>query len=80
MKSNQKCPKCSSVEIIVDAIVVDRGHYNSGTSQLRVMTFKDPAAAFDKEPQFSSVSAWICKACGFTEMYVDRPQDLTLNR
>ena len=79
MKSTQKCPKCSSVEIIIDAIVVDRGHLNGG-SQLRVMTFKDPAAAFDKEPQFSSVSAWICKACGFMEMYVDRPQDLILNR
>jgi predicted nucleic-acid-binding Zn-ribbon protein len=79
MKSNQKCPKCSSVEIIVDAIVMAQGAL-AGRSPLRVMTFKDPAAAFDKEPQFSSVSAWICKACGFMEIYANRPQDLTLSR
>ena len=78
MKATQKCPKCSSLDIIADAIVIDRGHLASA-NQMRVMTFKDPAAAFDKEPHFSTVSAWICKTCGFMELYADRTENLNSN-
>jgi len=40
------------------------------------MTFRDPAASVDREPVVSTVSAWVCGDCGFTELYADRPEVL----
>ena len=75
MKQSGTCPKCASKQIIERAIVQDRSHLPVD-QRLRVITFRDPQAAFDTEPVFSSVSAWICGDCGFMELYANKPEVL----
>jgi predicted nucleic-acid-binding Zn-ribbon protein len=70
MKSSGKCPKCKSSDIIVDAKVVDRAHYNAG-QDLSIQTFRDPDAFLFKGDRNSTVSAWVCRTCGYVELYAD---------
>jgi predicted nucleic-acid-binding Zn-ribbon protein len=73
MKRSGKCPKCGSQKIIVDAVVRDHAH-----QELNVCTYANPDALIFKEARDSTISAWICGECGFTELYTDAPQPLML--
>lgn len=75
MKNSGKCPKCSGTIIIPKTSILDRA-YLSPDQRMRLMVYKDPDASFDKEPVFSTVSAWICAECGFIELHADRPEVL----
>jgi predicted nucleic-acid-binding Zn-ribbon protein len=78
MKRNGKCPKCGGTEIIADAKVIDRNE--SGEGELSVATFRKPDALIFKEKQASTVSAWICSACGYIEFYADDPAGIKLSK
>jgi predicted nucleic-acid-binding Zn-ribbon protein len=71
MKKNGKCPKCGGTEIIADAKVIDRRDGPEG--ELTVATYRKPKALIFKDKQKSTVSAWICSACGYIEFYADDP-------
>ena len=77
MKQTNKCPKCGSSELIADAKAIDRS-YGSGTQpdELTVATFRKPDAVLFKGQQNTTVSAWVCAACGFVEFYADSPKTL----
>ena len=72
MKQSGQCPKCKSDDIIADAKAVDRGDGN-GQHEMIVATFRNPDAFIFKEKQTSTLSAWVCASCGYTEFYADRP-------
>ena len=74
MKTTGQCPKCSSTDLIVDAFLRDQGLYSN--QRLQLITFKDPDAAFDKEPVMGSLKATVCTACGYTELYASNPSAL----
>ena len=74
MKTTGQCPKCSSTDLIVDAFVRDYGLHSNQC--LKLITFKDPAAAFAKEPVMGSLTATACTACGYTELYASNPSAL----
>jgi len=61
--------------VIADVTALDRS-YNSNQTELTVATFRKPDAILFKGQQSSSVSAWVCVACGFVEFYADPPQTL----
>ena len=73
MKRTNKCPKCGSSDIIADAKAIDRGHYLAET-ELAVATFRKPEAAIFKGELQTTLSAWVCAACGYVEFYADTPQ------
>jgi predicted nucleic-acid-binding Zn-ribbon protein len=75
MKKTGKCPKCGATEIIADAKVIDRGHYDA-EREMSVATFRKPLAFVFKEKQETTVSAWVCALCGFVEFYADNPTTL----
>jgi predicted nucleic-acid-binding Zn-ribbon protein len=75
MKSSGECPKCSSRDLIKDAKAVDRGDYNSG-HDLSVATYRNPDALIFKGKHESPLSAWVCRTCGFVELYADSPPAL----
>lgn len=77
MKRSGKCPKCLSTNVIADARVRDRGHYNS-VSDMSISTFRNPDAKVFKDTRISDVSAWVCGACGYIELYADEPKTLTV--
>jgi predicted nucleic-acid-binding Zn-ribbon protein len=79
MKRTGKCPKCESADIIADATVVDRDG-NKFAGELSVATLRNPNALFFKGQQESSVSAWVCGSCGYTEFYTDNPSGLITNQ
>jgi predicted nucleic-acid-binding Zn-ribbon protein len=77
VKKSGACPKCKSTHIVVDAKVRDRGHMNT-VQDLSVSTFRNPDAVIFKETRLSTVSAWVCVACGFIELYADTPKTLAI--
>ena len=71
MRRERRCPKCGSDEIIADAKVVD--HTYGGEVEMTVATYRHPGSLFFKQKVTTSVSAWVCGACGYIEFYADRP-------
>ena len=74
MKQTNKCPKCSSSNVLADARVIDRTYM--GTYEFTVSTFRNPEALVLKGETSSTVSAWVCAECGYLELYADRPDKL----
>jgi predicted nucleic-acid-binding Zn-ribbon protein len=76
MKQSGKCPKCGSQDVIPDALANDQSR--RGVVEMTVSTYASPDALIFKESRESTVSAWVCGACGFIELYADTPKILTL--
>ena len=78
MKKTNTCPKCGSIEIIGDAKAIDdQGGMHLG-EQFTVTTFGKPEALIFKEKRTTTVSAWVCGQCGYTEFYADSPSSLRI--
>ena len=65
-----RCAKCGSSDVIV-AVDVKGGHGDGGN--LWVALEKKPEAWLFKGEVRSSLKAWVCGACGFTELYAQDP-------
>lgn len=73
---DQICPKCGSRDIIPNVAVIDRGH-GDGYHDLHVEIVERPQALiFSGAHAASELRAWICGACGFSELYAARPREL----
>lgn len=70
-----KCPKCGSSEVVPSVRVLDRGDGN-WTSDLQVAVDAKPDALLFKGRQKSSLTARVCSACGYAELYATDPQAL----
>jgi predicted nucleic-acid-binding Zn-ribbon protein len=67
---NERCAKCGSHKIVPDAEIQDQG--SDGT--LKAKIDKTPYAIFFKGRVQSKLIARICGQCGYTELYVKRPE------
>lgn len=76
MKHRDTCPKCSSSDIISNARMITR--VGGGESDLTIATYGKPEALLFKDQRVSTVSAWVCGSCGFTELYTDAPRDIRI--
>jgi predicted nucleic-acid-binding Zn-ribbon protein len=77
MKRTNKCSKCGSTDVIADAKAIDRSHQSNQT-EFTVATYRKPEAIIFKGQQDTTVSAWVCVACGYVELYADSPKNLKL--
>ena len=75
MKHAGTCPKCNSTDIIADAKAIDRGDGNV-QRDLSIATFGNPDALIFRDKSTTTVSAWVCAACGYVELYADRLGDI----
>lgn len=66
---NGTCPKCQSKQIVTDVRIIDRGHGDS-TKNFSVALYKNRDALLFKGQRLNSLAAYICRTCGFTELYV----------
>jgi hypothetical protein len=66
------CSKCASTHIIPNVKVLDWGTGSDGL--LKVAVAEAPKALFFKRLHLSHLSANICGACGFTELFADEPE------
>jgi predicted nucleic-acid-binding Zn-ribbon protein len=71
------CSKCQSNKIIPNVHIRDYGDYNSN-NQLSVEVYEKPDAIIFKGAHPGALNAWICGECGYTELYVENPQELYL--
>jgi len=79
MNRPARCAKCASTDMIADAKVIDRGHHYTETD-LSVATHRKPQALLFKGQVTTTVSAWVCGACGFIELYADDPSKIRVTR
>jgi predicted nucleic-acid-binding Zn-ribbon protein len=75
MKQTGKCLKCGCTEVIADAKAIDQGLVQG---EMSVATFRKPDARLFKQQQETTVSAWVCSACGYIEYYADHPDKIRL--
>ena len=76
MKCTNKCPKCGSMDLIVDAKAIDRTHRCE--EELSVVTFRKPEAILFKGKLSTTLSAWVCVDCGYVEFYADSPHNIKI--
>ena len=65
-----RCAKCGSSDVIPNVKVVG-GHGDGG--DLRAVVAEHPEAWLFKGEVKPSFKAWVCGACGFTELYAQDP-------
>src|SRR5215207_8524372 len=70
-----RCPRCSSDEVIPRVRVAERGDDNM-RYDLQVEVQRRPNALLFKRPERADLTARVCCACGFTELYVDATRSL----
>ena len=75
MQDSEMCPKCKSTNVIKRARFADRGHGNSTDDQV-IELFENPDAMIFKGAFKQTLHAWVCGTCGYTELYVDNPEEL----
>ena len=69
------CIRCGSDEVIPRVRIVERGDGNT-RYDLQLEVQRRPNAVLFKRPERSSLSALVCGACGFTELYAEAPRVL----
>ena len=69
------CPKCGSSEVIEGVRMLDRGHGNQ-EQDLRAAVYKNPDAFLFKGKHAAALTARVCGACGYVELYVANPAEL----
>jgi hypothetical protein len=67
-----ECPKCGSHEVIPSVEVMDRS--DSGVQSLSLLIAEKPQAAIFRGWRKFPLSARVCPACGYTELYVSDPR------
>ncbi len=77
MRQDGICPKCQSTDVIPDVKVLDRVEAaDFSATSLTAVVYDNPEAMFFKGKHPATLRAYVCGACGFTEFYVDEPQEL----
>jgi predicted nucleic-acid-binding Zn-ribbon protein len=67
MRQSGKCPKCGSQNIVQNAKPVIFPH---STYELELAVYEKPEALlFKGEKERYTLGAWICKGCGYSELY-----------
>ncbi len=66
------CPRCGADEVIPRARVAERGDDNL-RYDLQVEVQRRPNAILFKRPERADLTARVCGACGYAELYVDAP-------
>jgi hypothetical protein len=69
------CPRCNSHEVIPRVRIAERGA-DDKRHDLQVEIQRRPRAMIFKRPERVNLTARVCCACGFTELYVDSPRAL----
>jgi predicted nucleic-acid-binding Zn-ribbon protein len=75
------CPKCGSKDVLEKLPIADNA-YAGNIFELAIAIRKDkPSIAerlFNDVPFMAKIKAWICVACGYTELYATNTKELKL--
>ncbi|HTK46994.1 MAG TPA: hypothetical protein VL328_03325 [Gemmatimonadaceae bacterium] len=66
------CPRCGSDEVIPRVRVVERGD-DGMRHEVQAEVLRRPNALIFKRPERVDLTAKVCSACGYVELYVESP-------
>jgi hypothetical protein len=69
------CARCGADEVMPRVRVAERGA-DDMRHDLQVEIQRRPKAMFFKRPERANLTARVCGACGYTELYVEAPDAL----
>ena len=78
MLTRHVCPKGGHNHILVISTVPDRDSSSASPAKIAFLP-QAPEATFDSETLFGSLSAAVCRACGFTELYTKDPKSIPVD-
>lgn len=67
------CAKCGSAAVVRGVRVMDRGHGSADAGDLSLAAYGNPRAWVFKDKVTTPLSACVCAACGYTELYAADP-------
>ncbi len=76
MTETDVCAKCRSAQVMPKVRIMDRGHYSGDAGDLTLVLYEDPEALIFKGTHEGSLSARVCGACGYVELFLQNPQEL----
>jgi predicted nucleic-acid-binding Zn-ribbon protein len=66
------CPRCGSDEVMPRVRIVERGD-DGMRHEVQAEVLRRPNALLFKRPERVNLTARVCSACGYAELYVDSP-------
>jgi predicted nucleic-acid-binding Zn-ribbon protein len=69
------CPRCGSNEVMSRVRIIERGDDNM-RHEVQVEVLRRPNAMLFKRPERTNLTARVCSACGYVELYADAPDVL----
>jgi hypothetical protein len=69
------CARCQSPKVIPDVRVVDHVQ-GAGKTEGSLEVYKNPRALLFTGGVSSTMRAWVCGDCGYTELYASDPEAL----
>jgi predicted nucleic-acid-binding Zn-ribbon protein len=81
MRKRKVCPKCNHDKVLLIAQVPDSADYNQiqPLHIATVVTGKKTFMGDDKIGAAGTISAAVCRSCGFAELYVNEPASLQVD-
>ncbi len=70
-----KCPKCNSADVIPQVAIPDQFELGMA-SDLSLKMSENPDAFLFKGTKSSTLRAYVCGSCGYSELYLDDPRVL----
>lgn len=74
MTTPNKCPKCGSSDIIPKQKIVSS---ESGADYRMIVRLRERTGTWRVKYHDHPIAAWICGACGYTELYTTKARELS---
>jgi hypothetical protein len=75
MRSSHVCPKCNGREILFVPRVADRDDRDTVRPLVLHVTHLDW-----KDIEVGALRAYVCRACGYTELYTEHPEAIPIDQ
>jgi len=71
-----RCSKCGSAAVIPNVSVLEHSGADGSTANVKAVVVGNPNAWVFKGEVRTSLKAWVCGSCGYTELYAKNPAAL----
>lgn len=76
MRTSHVCPKCQHKEILFVPQLADR----DDESKIRPLVVHVVEFDWREDAEFGRLQAYVCRKCGYTELYTTEPQALAVDK
>ena len=77
MRTTLRCPKCDCREILHIKEIQDKDQIKRGA--VLSIQGRRPSWVFGSFENVGVIEAYVCSACGFTELYTKKPEELEVD-